>query len=46
MMKSMSHTVKDISLDLNIRCLSIKFEDPVPDTIYIEWARGTDAHSI
>lgn len=41
MMKSMSHVVKDISLDLNIKCLSLKFEDPVPETIYIEWARGT-----
>lgn len=39
-MKSMSHIIKDISLDLNIRCLAIKFDDPVPDTIHIEWARG------
>ena len=39
-MKSLSHVTKDISLDLNIKFLQIKFDHPVPDTLVLEWARG------
>lgn len=31
---------KDISLDLNITSLQIKFDAPIPDSLVIEWARG------
>ena len=37
-------TPKDISLDLNIQSLSMKFEDPVPQSIVIEWARGKTSY--
>lgn len=31
---------KDISLDLNLTSLDMKFSAPVPDSVIIEWARG------
>lgn len=39
-MKSYSVVAKDISLDLNILHLQMKFEEPIPETLIIQWERG------
>lgn len=37
---SFTNIQRDICLDLNLHSVTMQFDDPVPSTILIQWARG------